>query len=137
MPSFFRRLPRDNRGKRVTQLFAGLALYGVSASLLVIGGHGLVPWDGFHQGLQRQTGIAIGMWSIIVALVILLLWTPLREKPGLGTVSNAIVIGATIDVMLWLVPYAHGPLLRWGACLVGVLGNGIATGMYIGAGLAP
>jgi uncharacterized membrane protein YczE len=129
--------PRDHRGKRLTQLFVGLALYGISSSLLVIGGHGLVPWDVLHQGLQRQTGIAIGTWSILVGLVVLLVWIPLRERPGIGTVSNAIVIGATIDLMLWLVPHAHGPLLRWGCCLVGVFVNGIATGMYIGAGLGP
>jgi uncharacterized membrane protein YczE len=137
MPGPFLRVPQDARGKRFVQLFVGLALYGISSSLLVIGGHGLVPWDVLHQGLQRQTGIAIGTWSIIVGLVVLLLWIPLREKPGLGTLCNAVLIGVTIDLMLWLVPDAHGPVLRWGCCLVGVLVNGIATGMYIGAGLGP
>ena len=130
-------VPSDNRGKRLAQLYAGLVLYGVSSSLLVIGGLGLVPWDVLHQGLERQTGIAIGTWSILVGLLVLLLWIPLREKPGIGTISNAIVIGGTIDLMLWLVPDAHGALLRWGSCLVGVFVNGIATGMYIGAGLGP
>jgi uncharacterized membrane protein YczE len=137
MPGLLLRIPRDNRAKRFTQLSIGLALYGISSSLLVIGGQGLVPWDVLHQGLQRQTGIAIGTWSIIVGLVILLLWIPLREKPGIGTISNAIVIGGTIDLMLWLVPDAHGTLLRWSCCLVGVFVNGVATGMYIGAGLGP
>ncbi|HWB21288.1 MAG TPA: hypothetical protein VG652_00195, partial [Gaiellaceae bacterium] len=128
------RVPRDHRPLRFTQLFVGLVLYGVSSSLLVIGGHGLVPWDVFHQGLERQTGIAIGTWSIIVGVAVLLFWIPLREKPGLGTLANAIMIGATIDVTLWLVPNAHGTVLRWACCLLGVLVNGIATGMYIGAG---
>ena len=137
MPRLLLPVPRDHRGQRVTQLFVGLVLYGVSSSLLVIGGHGLVPWDVLHQGLQRQTGIAIGTWSIIVGMVVLLFWIPLREKPGIGTVSNAVVIGGVIDLMLWLVPDAHGALLRWGCCLVGVFVNGIATGMYIGAGLGP
>jgi uncharacterized membrane protein YczE len=131
------RVPRDNRGKRFTQLSIGLVLYGVSSSLLVIGGQGLVPWDVLHQGLQRQTGIAIGTWSILVGLVVLLLWIPIREKPGIGTISNAIVVGATIDLTLWLVPDAHGTLLRWACCLVGILATGVATGMYIGAGLGP
>jgi uncharacterized membrane protein YczE len=131
------RVPRDHRLLRFTQLFVGLALYGVSSSLLVIGGHGLVPWDVLHQGLQRQTGIAIGTWSILVGVVVLLFWIPLRERPGLGTLANAIAIGAVIDLVLWLVPDAHGTVLRWGCCLVGVLVNGIATGMYIGAGLGP
>src|ERR1700684_3351993 len=116
-------MPRDNRGKRLSQLFVGLLLYGVSSSLLVIGGHGLVPWDVLHQGLQRETGVAIGTWSIIVGLVVLVFWIPLREKPGLGTLSNAIVIGGTIDLVLWLVPDAHGAVLRWGCCLLGVLLN--------------
>ena len=137
MLGLFLPVPRAHRGQRFTQLFAGLLLHGISSSLLVIGGHGLVPWDVLHQGLERQTGIAIGTWSIIVGVVVLVLWIPLREKPGLGTLSNAIVIGATIDVMLWLVPAAHGTVLRWGCCLLGVLLNGIATGMYIGAGLGP
>ncbi len=119
------------------QLFAGLALYGISSSLLVIGGHGLVPWDVLHQGLQRQTGIAIGTWSIIVGVVVLLFWIPLREQPGLGTLCNAIAIGGTIDLVLWLIPDANGAVLRWSCCLLGVLVNGIATGMYIGAGLGP
>jgi uncharacterized membrane protein YczE len=137
MPGLLLRTPRDHRRQRLTQLFVGLALYGISSSLLVIGGHGLVPWDVLHQGLQRQTGIAIGTWSIIVGLVVLLLWVPLREQPGIGTVSNAIVIGGVIDLTLWLVPHAHGTLLRWGCVLVGVVVNGVATGMYIGAGLGP
>src|SRR5471032_2683309 len=101
------RVPRDHRPQRFTQLFVGLAIYGVSSSLLVIGGHGLVPWDVLHQGLARHSGLGIGTWAIIVSFVVLLLWIPLREKPGLGTLSIAIVIGATIDLMLWAVPNAH------------------------------
>jgi uncharacterized membrane protein YczE len=130
-------VPDDHRALRFTQLFAGLVLYGVSSSLLVIGGHGLVPWDVLHQGLQRQTGIAIGTWSIILGVVVLLIWIPVGEKPGLGTLANVVLVGGSIDVVLWLVPDAHGSVLRWGCCLVGVLLNGIATGMYIGAGLGP
>jgi uncharacterized membrane protein YczE len=130
-------VPRAHRGARLLQLYVGLALYGISSSLLVIAGRGLVPWDVLHQGLERQTGIAIGTWSIIVGLVVLLFWIPLRERPGLGTVSNAIVIGGTIDVVLALVPSVHGFVVEWTCCLVGVLANGVATGMYIGAGLGP
>jgi uncharacterized membrane protein YczE len=129
--------PRDNRGARFVQLFVGLVLYGLSSSLLVIGGLGLVPWDVLHQGLARQTGLGIGTWVILVGLAVLLLWIPLREKPGIGTLSNAIVIGATIDLTLWLVPDADGAVLRWSCCLLGVLLIGVATGMYIGAGLGP
>ena len=112
-------------------------IYGISSSLLVLGGYGLVPWDVLHQGLERQTGISIGTWSILVGLAVLLLWIPLRERPGAGTISNAIVIGGTIDVVLWLVPEVHGTAARLACCAVGVLLAGVATGMYIGAGLGP
>jgi uncharacterized membrane protein YczE len=130
-------LPPDRRAARFSQLYAGLVLYGVSAALLVLGGFGLVPWDVLHQGLERQTGISIGTWSILVGVAVLLLWIPLRERPGAGTVSNAIVIGGTLDLVLWLVPHVHGTTPRLACCVAGVLLNGVATGMYIGAGLGP
>jgi uncharacterized membrane protein YczE len=130
-------VPREARTPRLVQLYVGLVIYGLSSSLLVIGNRGLVPWDVLHQGLSRQTGIAIGTWSIIVGLIVLLFWIPLRERPGLGTVSNAIVIGATMDVALAFAPEAHNSLVRWACALIGVVGTGVATGMYIGAGLGP
>jgi len=112
-------------------------IYGLSSSLLVLGGYGLVPWDVLHQGLEKQTGIPIGTWSILVGVVVLLLWIPLRERPGIGTFSNAIVIGGTIDVVLWLVPAVHDTAVRLVCCAIGVVLAGVATGMYIGAGLGP
>jgi uncharacterized membrane protein YczE len=112
-------------------------IYGLSSSLLVLGGYGLVPWDVLHQGLEQQTGIPIGTWSILVGIAVLLLWVPLRERPGVGTVSNAIVIGGTIDVALWLAPEVQAVPVRLACCALGVLLAGVATGMYIGAGLGP
>ena len=129
--------PRDGRLGRFAQLFVGLVIYGLSSSLMVLGRHGLVPWDVLHQGLERQTGIAIGTWSILLGLVVLTLWIPLRERPGWGTIGNVIVIGGTIDLILWLVPPVHDGVARWACCLTGVVLNGIATGLYIGAGLGP
>jgi uncharacterized membrane protein YczE len=129
--------PRDNLWGRFGQLYAGLVAYGISSSLLVLGRHGLVPWDVLHQGLARQTGIAIGTWSILVGLCVLVLWIPLAERPGWGTISNALVIGGSIDVVLWLVPSIHGAVLRWACCLIGIALSGVATGLYIGAGLGP
>src|ERR1700692_4712458 len=84
--------PNDRRLKRLGQLYAGLVAYGFSTSLLVLGRHGLVPWDVMHQGLSRHTGIAIGTWSILISVVVLVFWVPLHEKPGIGTISNAIVV---------------------------------------------
>jgi uncharacterized membrane protein YczE len=130
-------LPRDNLLGRFVQLYAGLVIYGLSSSLMVLGRHGLVPWDVLHQGLAKQTGIAIGTWAILVGLAVLVFWIPLGERPGWGTISNAIVIGGSIDLVLWLVPSIHGEVLRWVCCLLGVLLSGVATGLYIGAGLGP
>lgn len=123
--------------RRLVQLYLGLVLYGLSSSLQVLSGLGLGPWDVFHQGLARHTGLAIGTWSIIVGLFVLLLWIPLRQRPGIGTVSNVVLIGGTMDLVLGHVSPPHA--LAWRiACLVaGVALNGVATGAYIGAGLGP
>jgi uncharacterized membrane protein YczE len=122
---------------RLVQLYAGLLLYGISSSLLVLAGLGLDPWDVFHQGLSRTFGLAIGTWAIIVGVAVLLLWIPLRQRPGIGTVSNVILVGLTMNVVLG---HVHAPQAMAAriACLVfGVFLNGVATGMYIGAGLGP
>ena len=122
---------------RLVQLYAGLLLYGLSSSLLVLAGLGLDPWGVFHQGLSRTFGLAIGTWAIIVGAAVLLLWIPLRQRPGIGTVSNVVVIGLVMDVVLGQVGPPHA--LGWRiACMVaGVLACGVATGAYIGAGLGP
>jgi uncharacterized membrane protein YczE len=122
---------------RLVQLYAGLLLYGFSSSLLVLAGLGLDPWDVFHQGLSRTIGLAIGTWAIIVGAAVLLLWIPLRQKPGLGTVSNVVIIGGTMDVVLGHVGPPHALGWRITVLVVGVLLNGVATGAYIGAGLGP
>jgi uncharacterized membrane protein YczE len=122
---------------RLAQLYGGLVLYGVSSSLLVLANLGLDPWDVFHQGLSRTFGLAIGTWAIIVGVVVLLLWIPLRQRPGIGTVSNVILIGLTMNVVLGHVHAPHAMAARIGCLVVGVLLNGVATGAYIGAGLGP
>ena len=122
---------------RLAQLYGGLLLYGVSSSLLVLAGLGLDPWDVFHQGLSRTFGLAIGTWAIIVGAVVLLLWIPLRQRPGIGTLSNVVLVGLTMNVVLGHVDAPHMLSVRI-ACLVsGVFLNGVATGAYIGAGLGP
>jgi uncharacterized membrane protein YczE len=125
------------RARRLGQLFAGLALYGFSAGLLLLAGLGVGPWDVLHQGLSRQLGLGVGTWAIIVGAVVLTLWLPLRQRPGLGTVSNVVVVGAVIDLTLALVPAPVGIVSRVAVMLAGVLLNGVATGAYIGAGLGP
>lgn len=122
---------------RLAQLYGGLLLYGVSSSLLVLAGLGLDPWDVFHQGLSRTFGLAIGTWAIIVGLVVLLLWIPLHQKPGIGTVSNVILVGLTMDVVLGHVHSPHSMVARVSCLVCGVFLNGVATGAYIGAGFGP
>lgn len=121
----------------MTQLYVGLLLFGLSSSMLLLGGLGVDPWDVFHQGLSRRLGLGVGTWALIVSAAVLVLWIPLRQWPGLGTISNAIVVGITIDVMLAVFHTPPSLPLRWLLMLGGVLLNGVATGAYIGAGLGP
>ncbi len=122
---------------RLVQLYSGLVLYGVSSSLLVLAGLGLDPWDVFHQGLARQTSVAIGTWAILVGAAVLLLWIPLRQRPGIGTLSNVVLVGGTMDVVLGHVHPPHAMATRVACLVCGVFLNGVATGAYIGAGLGP
>src|SRR5215467_1907334 len=122
---------------RLVQLYTGLLLYGVSSSLLVLAGLGLDPWDVFHQGRSRTFGLAIGTWAIIVGVAVLLLWIPLRQRPGIGTVSNVILVGLTMNVVLGHVHAPHAMAARVACLVCGVFFNGVATGMYIGAGFGP
>lgn len=119
--------------RRLVQLYVGLVLYGISGAMLVLAGLGLFPWDVLHQGLAVHTGLAIGTWSIIISVPLLLAWIPLRQRPGLGTVSNAILIGLVINVLLALFTPPDGLVARWALLVGGVALNGFATGCYIGA----
>src|SRR5580704_9201336 len=123
--------------RRLVQLFAGLLLYGISDSMLLLAGLGLDPWDVLHQGLSRRTGVPTGTWVIIVGAAVLLLWIPLRQRPGLGTLCNVVVIGVVIDVVLAVVSPPHSLPVRAAVMVSAVALNGVATGMYIGAGLGP
>ncbi|MGW2648988.1 membrane protein YczE [Streptomyces sp. NPDC001393] len=124
-------------GRRLIQLYAGLTLYGASSALLVEAGLGLEPWNVLHQGLAELTGLTIGVVSIIVGAAVLLLWIPLRQRPGLGTVSNVFVIGLAMDGTLALVPDAHSLAVRVPLLLAGIVLNGAATGLYIAARFGP
>ena len=129
-------IPPDARPRRFAQLAVGLVLYGVSASMLVLAALGLDPWDVLHQGLARRVGlVGIGTWTIVVSGLVLLLWIPLRQRPGFGTVANAVVVGAVMDVVLALFDQPAALGARVALLVGGVVLNGIATGMYIGAGM--
>lgn len=132
---FIAPIPRNHLPRRLIQLYLGLIGFGVGAALLVLSGLGLDPWDVFHQGLARHTGIPLGTWAIVVGAAVLILWIPLRQQPGIGTISNAVVIGLVINAVLGNVPAPSALPLRVACLVLGVLITGAATGLYIGAGL--
>jgi uncharacterized membrane protein YczE len=122
-------------GRRLVQLYAGLLLYGFSIALMVRSHLGLAPWDVLHSGLTKWFPIDIGQALVIVSFVVMLGWIPLREMPGVGTVSNAIVIGLSTDVFLSVFPHVSEIGLRVVLLLAGVSLQALATASYIGAQL--
>lgn len=125
--------PDRRLGRRLTQLYGGLTLYGASGALMVRAELGLGPWDVFHQGLAGHTRLSIGEVSIVVGAAVLLLWWPLRQRPGLGTVSNVVLVGLSMDAALWLAPAPAALSLRLPLLAAGIALNGAATGLYIAA----
>ena len=123
--------------RRLTQLVVGLALFGIGIGLMVQAGLGLAPWDVLHEGLALQFGLSIGTWVILVSVVVLIAWIPLREPFGIGTILNAIIIGVMLDVTAAVVPLAEQTWLQWVMLLFGIGLVGFASGMYIGANLGP
>jgi len=123
--------------RRLVSLYAGLVLFGLSVALMISARLGLDPWDVFHQGLARRTGLPFGWIVNGVGVGVLLLWIPLRQRPGFGTVSNVIVVGLVVDAALPLLPQPRAMAVRIAYLTAGILANGVATGLYIGAGLGP
>ena len=123
--------------RRLVQLFTGLAMYGISLAMFIRAGLGLDPWDVFHQGLANRTGLSIGVVVIAVSFLVLLLWIPLRQWPGFGTLCNAVLVGVFADVGLALIPAAPHLAVQIGLLAGAVLLNGIASACYIGARFGP
>ncbi len=122
---------------RGTALLVGLYLYGFSMALMVRAGLGLDPWDVFHQGLSMRTGMSIGLASAVTGVVVLLAWIPLRNRPGVGTIANIVVIAVAVDSTLAWLPAPSAMAVRVAFLVGGVLLNAIATVLYVGAGLGP
>ncbi|MFC7495852.1 MULTISPECIES: YczE/YyaS/YitT family protein [unclassified Nocardioides] len=121
--------------RRLPQLYVGLVAYGVSLALMVRGDLGLAPWDVLHSGLIRHLPITLGQAVVLMSFVVLILWIPLREKPGLGTISNALVVGFSADATLALLDRPDAMALRVGLMVGGIVLCGLASAMYIGAQL--
>jgi uncharacterized membrane protein YczE len=129
--------PPDELRTRLPRLLAGLAMFGVGIALMVRADLGLAPWDVLHQGVAERTGIAIGTVTILTGVVVLLLWLPIRERPGLGTVLNVIVIGLVVDATLAVIDAPEAIWVRVVYLTVGIFLFGPGSGLYIGAGLGP
>ncbi|WP_443098669.1 membrane protein YczE [Streptomyces caniferus] len=123
--------------RRLVQLYTGLTLYGVSMGLMLRADLGLEPWSVLNQGISRHTGLTIGTVTIVSGVLILLLWIPLRQRPGLGTVSNVVILGLVMDATLAWTPELHALGARIPLLVGAVLLNGAATGLYISARFGP
>ena len=123
--------------RRLVQLYAGLALYGVSMALFLHSRLGNMPWDVLHQGIARFVPVSFGTITIATGVIVLLGWIPLRQRPGLGTVSNVLVIGIVVDIALRALAVPTNLAVRIAFLLAGVLLNALATACYIGARFGP
>ncbi|MCC2001844.1 YczE/YyaS/YitT family protein [Enterobacter bugandensis] len=123
--------------RRLLQLYVGLGLYGLSTAMFIRADLGVDPWDVFHLGVGIQLGMSIGTVIILTGAAVLLLWIPLRQMPGLGTISNVICIGLAADASMALIPELSSLSVRIAFLVSGIVMNAIATSMYIGAGFGP
>ncbi len=122
---------------RLAQLFVGLVVYGLTMALLVRSGLGLDPWDVFHEGVALRVPLTFGQVVIATGAVVLLLWIPLRQRPGVGTVANVLVIGLAADAGLAVLPTPDALAWQVTYLVAGIVGNGIGGALYIGARLGP
>lgn len=127
----------DRPVERSVRLLAGLVLFGLAMALLLESRTGLDPWNVFHQGVARHTGLTIGQVTVLSSLALLALWVPLRQRPGLGTVANALVVGPVVDLGIAWIPTAHGAAEQAAFMVTAILASAIATGLYVGAGWGP
>jgi uncharacterized membrane protein YczE len=123
--------------RRLPQLYSGLVLYGLTSACLIRSRLGNSPWDVLHQGIAAHLGVSIGTVTIAVSVLVLLVWIPLRQIPGLGTVSNAVIIGLATNLGLSILPAPHAFPGQIALTAAGIAGNAVATAMYIGARFGP
>lgn len=127
----------DRPVQRSIRLLLGLALFSLSLALLVKADFGLDPWNVFGQGLSRTTGLSLGQVTVVVSVALLVLWVPLRQRPGLGTVANALLVGPMLDLALAVLAAPERLAVRILLLVLAVVGAAVATGLYVGAGWGP
>ena len=123
--------------RRLPQLLVGIPVLGIGIALTLQARLGVSPYDVLHQGIAHRTGLSVGTVVILVGLVILLFWIPLRQRPGIGTVLNTLTVGLVIDLALRVIPESDLLAARIPLLVVGILVTGLGMGLYIGAGLGP
>jgi uncharacterized membrane protein YczE len=123
--------------RRLPQLLAGLWLYGASTALLIRSVLGLDPWDVLHDALAKRTGLTFGTITALAGVLVLLCWLPLRQRPGVGTVCNILLVAVAVDTTLALVPTPQALPVRIGLLVAGVVLNALATAAYIDTRLGP
>lgn len=127
----------DRPLQRSIRLLAGLVLFGLALALLVRADLGLDPWTVFAQGVSRHTGLSLGTVTVLSSLVVLAIWIPLRQRPGVGTIANAVVVGPVLDLGVALIPVADQPGTQAVFLAAAIVGTAVATSLYIGAGWGP
>lgn len=128
---------RDRLGQRLARCTFGLALFAVGISLQMNANIGAPPWDVFHQGVSKQTEISVGKVIVMTGFILLLLWIPLKQKPGLGTILNALEIGLVADLALAVIPEPNNIFIRVVMAALGIVIVAVGTGFYIGSALGP
>ena len=123
--------------RRIVQLVLGVFLYGIAISLIVRAAIGVAPWDVLTQGIGKQTGLSFGTITVITSVVVLLLWIPIRQKPGIGTVLNTLIVGPSAELGLALIPEQTELWVRILLFIGGLVLLAVATGLYIGARFGP
>jgi uncharacterized membrane protein YczE len=127
----------DRPAERAARLLAGLVLFGLAMAVLVKADLGLDPWNVFQQGVAEQTGLTLGQVTVIVSLLLLALWVPLGQRPGLGTIANALIVGPVLDVGIAILPAPGGLAAQVAYMVAAIAGTAVATGLYVGAGWGP
>ena len=127
----------DRPFERATRLLAGLVLFGLALAALVQADLGLDPWTVFHQGISHHVDLSLGTLTVISSLLVLALWIPLGERPGAGTIANALIVGPVLDLGVATIPAPGSLAVRIAYVVVGILATAVATGLYVGAGWGP
>lgn len=123
--------------RRLPRLLLGILLLGTGIALVLEAELGVAPWDVFHQGVADRTGLSFGLVTVLVGLLVLLAWIPLRQRMGLGTIINTLTLGLVIDAGLAIIPHVESLPVRWAMLLGGIVVSAAGMALYIGAGLGP